>query len=513
MLCSSCGNQVHDGASFCGVCGTPAPTPLQANAVPPATPFQAPAPVPAPPPAAPLPGAANPAPLIAGFGLAGMGERLVAAILDMIFVGVMFALAGMATAVRLGGVTDSGFSLNGMPALVTIGITCVGAFLYYWLAEGFFGSTLGKAIAGIQVRRKTGAGCGLKASLLRNVLRIVDGIGVYLVGFFVAILSKMRQRLGDHVAGTAVVESRMGKPLRILAMLVWLGALTGGLAEAYLIHRDAPETVTGQFAPLPTTVPAASTGRLQAGNFAFTQAKGGPVRSNAVFQPGDLVFLKYDIAGFARDANKTPHLSFQLTAADPAGLAIHEPWTTRFDGLLDRGAPVNGSLGLELPPFAPPGKYKIAIKVHDEVARTDIELTPSFDVHAAAVAPPSGLELRDLQLSRSESGPAESTPAIEAGSAVFMNVNVFGLQFRDGHTNGHMSLKTLDPDGKLALDQPDFVDLSESQFYRPPTYWVHVHGQLPIPPGAKKGIYTQQYTAADYVSNQTITGEVKFEVR
>jgi hypothetical protein len=65
----------------------------------------------------------------------------------------------------------------------------------------------------------------------------------------------------------------------------------------------------------------------------------------------------------------------------------------------------------------------------------------------------------------------------------------------------------------LALDQPDFVDLGESQFYRPPTYWVHVHGQLPIPSGAKKGIYTQQYTAVDSISNQTITGEVKFEVR
>ena len=541
MFCGSCGNQVHEGASFCG---TPAAAPVQASVIRPATPFQSPAirpadsgqsavpipppdpfgtasaaaparalaPVPAPPPAAPLPDAAKPVALIGGFGLAGMGERLAAAILDMMFIGVMFALAGMATAAWLGGVTDSGFSLNGMPAVVTIGITCVAAFLYYWLAEGLFGSTLGKAIARIQVRRKTGEGCGLKPSLLRNVLRIVDGIGVYLVGFLVAIFSKTRQRLGDHVAGTVVVESRIGKPLRILAMLVWLAGLTGGLAEAYAIHRGAPETITGEFAALPATIPATSSGRLKAGNFAFTEGRGGPVRS-AVFQPGDRVFLKYDIAGFARDTNRTPHLSFQLAAADPAGVAIHEPWTTRVDGVLVRGAPVNGSPGLELPPFAPPGEYKIAIKVHDDVAKTDLELTPSFELHAAAVGPPSGLELRDLQLSRSESGPAESTPAMEAGSTVYMNMNVFGLQFRDGHTNGHMSLKTLDPDGKLALDQPDFVDLSESQFYRPPTYWVHVHGQLPIPSGAKKGIYTQQYTALDNISNQTITGEVKFEVR
>jgi hypothetical protein len=57
------------------------------------------------------------------------------------------------------------------------------------------------------------------------------------------------------------------------------------------------------------------------------------------------------------------------------------------------------------------------------------------------------------------------------------------------------------------------VDLSETQFYRPATYSVHVHGQLPIPSDAKKGVYTQQYTLVDNVSNQTVTGEVKFEVR
>jgi hypothetical protein len=225
------------------------------------------------------------------------------------------------------------------------------------------------------------------------------------------------------------------------------------------------------------------------------------------------VFLKYDVAGFGRDANKAAHLSFQLTVSDPSGAAIHEPWSTRFDGALDRGAPVNGSLGLELPPFAPPGKYKIAIKVHDEVAKTDLDLTPSFEVQGPAVTPPGGLEFRDLQLSRSENGPGESTPAIDAGSTVYMSSKVFGLQFRDGRTNGHMSLRTLDPDGKVVLDQPDYVDLNESQFYRPPTYWVRVTGRLPIPSDAKKGIYTQQYTLVDNVSSQTTTGEVKFEVR
>jgi hypothetical protein len=319
--------------------------------------------------------------------------------------------------------------------------------------------------------------------------------------------------LGDHVAGTVVVESRIAKPLRILAALVWLAVLAGGLAAAYVIHGGAPEMVSGEFTALPSTIPAASTGRLKAGNLAFTVGKGGPVRPNAVFKPGDLVFLKYDIAGFARDAQKAPHVNFQLTATDPAGVVIHEPWTIRFDGPLERGQPVNGSLGLELPPFAPPGKYKITIKVHDEVDNATLEFTPFFEWNAAAVAQPRGLELRDLQLSRVENGPAESIPTVEVGGTVYMSANLFGLQFRDGRTSGHISLKMLDPDGKVILDQPDYLDLSESQFYRPPTYWVHVRGELPIPSGVKKGIYTQQYAVMDNVSNQSIAQEVKFEVK
>jgi uncharacterized RDD family membrane protein YckC len=516
MFCGSCGCPVVEGASSCIVCGKPVASagsvqaaPFQAVPTPAASSFQAAAAAPALAPTH----VATPALQLSGFGLAGMGERLGAAVLDMAVVVIIFAIAGMATASRLGGVTSSGFSLDGAPAALAIFLTSVLGFLYFWLAEGLFGATLGKAIAGIRVRAKDGQRCGLKASLLRNVLRIVDGIGVYLVGFIIAILSKTRQRLGDYVAGTVVVENAIAKPLRIFAAVLWVVVLAGGLTAAVIIHSGSPETITGVFTALPASIPMVSTGHLKAGNFAFTEGNGGPVRSNAVYKPGDRVFLKYDIGGYARDAKKAPHLIFLLNAADPSGIAVHAPWNTRFDGPVDIGNPVNGSLGLELPSFAPPGKYKIAINVHDEVAKSNIELTPAFEVNAPAVTPPRGLEFRDFELSRSASGPAEPVPSVETGATVYMGANVFGLQFRDGRTKGHMSLKILGPDGSVALDQPNYLDLSESQFYRPPTYWVHVRGEITIPPGLKTGVYTEQYAVMDDLSGQSITQEAKFEVK
>jgi hypothetical protein len=287
----------------------------------------------------------------------------------------------------------------------------------------------------------------------------------------------------------------------------------GGLTGAYLIHRGAPEMVNGEFVALPSTIPMTATGRLRAGNVAFTEGKGGPTRAATLYKPGDNVFIKYDVAGFARDAKGVLHLAFQLTALDPAGVPIHEPWTIRFDEPLERGAPVNGTLGLKVPSFAPPGSYKIVTKVHDEVSNANLEMTPAFQVDAPAVAVPHGLEIRDLQFSRSDDGPPESDPGFERGATIYMSCNVFGLPFQNDRTSARMSHKVLGPEGNVLLDKPDFVDLSESSYYRPATYRVHVRGELTIPSDLMKGVYTDQYSVIDNVSNQTITQEAKFEVR
>ncbi len=508
MICGSCGASNADAARFCMGCGAQLPAPPPVQAAPPDTLI----PPSSPPRSAQVPAApAGPVPLVGSFGVARMGDRLIATILDSIFLGAVFAVIGMYIAARMGGVTDSGFSLNGTPAALAMGATLLVGLLYYILGEAMAGSTLGKSIAGIQVREKTGARCGMRRSLIRNLLRIVDALGVYLVGFLVAIFSKTRQRLGDHAAGTVVVERNTSKAIRVVLVVVWLAMIGGGLTGAYVIHRGAPETLSNEFVALPTTILATSTGRLRAGNFAFVEGNGGPVRPNAVFKPGDRVFLKYDIAGFARDAQKAPHLRFQLTAADPAGVAIHQPWTTRFDGPLPRGATVNGSLGLELPSFAPSGSYKINVKVHDEVDNTNLEMTPVFQVNAPAVTVPQGPEIRDLQLSRSKNGPAET--GFEAGATVYMTCSVFGLHFQNDRTSARMSHKVLGPQGQVLVDSPDFLDLSKQEYYRPAIYSVPVWGELTIPSEMKKGIYTDQYSVVDNLTNQTITQEVKFEVR
>src|SRR4030042_246172 len=53
-----------------------------------------------------------------GYCVARLGDRLIAVALDSVLGVALFALIGMYAAVRLGGVTESGFSLGGGAALV-----------------------------------------------------------------------------------------------------------------------------------------------------------------------------------------------------------------------------------------------------------------------------------------------------------------------------------------------------------------------------------------------------------
>jgi uncharacterized RDD family membrane protein YckC len=79
--------------------------------------------------------------------------------------------------------------------------------LYYTLLEGYLGQTVGKMLLGIKVvREDTGEVPGIGAAAIRNVLRVVDGLFGYLVGFIAVLASSKRQRLGDMAAHTLVVR-------------------------------------------------------------------------------------------------------------------------------------------------------------------------------------------------------------------------------------------------------------------------------------------------------------------
>ena len=135
------------------------------------------------------------------------GRRILAIIVDGIIVGLPTGLIAAMLGVVSSGAGEVSASLEGVAGLFAALISIVLYFGYYVLMEGYLGQTLGKMLLGIKVVKEDDGGVpGVKAAAIRTVLRIVDGIGSYLVGFIAVLASHKNQRLGDMSAHTLVVR-------------------------------------------------------------------------------------------------------------------------------------------------------------------------------------------------------------------------------------------------------------------------------------------------------------------
>ncbi len=159
------------------------------------------------------------------YRFARLGDRFIAFVLDTAFLFGLFAIVDAWAFTRWGSVEGSELRLTTASLLIAVMLNATVFFLYGWLLEAAWGATLGKAMVGIRVvgARK---GRSFSACAVRNLLRIVDGLGFYLVGTVVAACSGARQRVGDICARTTVIEGSFGSVIRVAAIVLWIASLT-----------------------------------------------------------------------------------------------------------------------------------------------------------------------------------------------------------------------------------------------------------------------------------------------
>lgn len=123
-------------------------------------------------------------------------ERLVAFVLDSIILSVV-SVAIIIPGALLG---DTGIALFGLLAVVA-------SLAYVLLLEGIYGYTPGKYVMGLVVVKSDGSPCTIGASVIRNLLLIVDQLPfMYLIGIVLLFVTDRSQRVGDLAADTVVVE-------------------------------------------------------------------------------------------------------------------------------------------------------------------------------------------------------------------------------------------------------------------------------------------------------------------
>jgi uncharacterized RDD family membrane protein YckC len=130
--------------------------------------------------------------------LAGIGSRFMALLIDYLIAGVAYGIAILAALALGGGVAAT---IVAAPALGGINV------VYFVLFEVFGGGrTIGKRATGLRVVTDGGGQVGLRASLIRNIIRLVETTLGYLPAIVSVLATRNNQRLGDLAAGTLVVR-------------------------------------------------------------------------------------------------------------------------------------------------------------------------------------------------------------------------------------------------------------------------------------------------------------------
>jgi len=134
--------------------------------------------------------------------LAGLGSRAIAGGID-ILLKLALGVAELVLLVAL-------FGDTGWLAIVPVaGLS----FLVYNVAFEVLGGgrTPGKRMSGLRVVRCSGRPVDFRASMIRNVVRLVDGVTFTYLPTMVSIVATRRnQRLGDLAADTVVIRERRG---------------------------------------------------------------------------------------------------------------------------------------------------------------------------------------------------------------------------------------------------------------------------------------------------------------
>ncbi|MBV9712896.1 MAG: RDD family protein [Ktedonobacteraceae bacterium] len=121
----------------------------------------------------------------------GVGRRFIALLLDGVLLGIVNGIIFLL--------------LRSVPFVADVVVSVI-SVVYIFAMEATRGATIGKMMLGLRVVKIDGSPIGWPESIIRNLLRVVDGFAAYLVGAILIWTSPQRQRLGDRVAKTVVVR-------------------------------------------------------------------------------------------------------------------------------------------------------------------------------------------------------------------------------------------------------------------------------------------------------------------
>jgi uncharacterized RDD family membrane protein YckC len=155
------------------------------------------------------------------YDVAGIGSRFMAALIDTLLLVLLQVVVGALTAFAVSQLEDFDVAES-----LLLALWATASFILLW---GYYlvfeliwnGQTPGKRAVGLRTVREGGRPITAAASMIRNLVRIVDFLpGLYGLGVLTMFVDKRSRRLGDLAAGTLVVKERRAITLDSLTTTV-----------------------------------------------------------------------------------------------------------------------------------------------------------------------------------------------------------------------------------------------------------------------------------------------------
>lgn len=260
--------------------------------------------------------------------------------------------------------------------------------------------------------------------------------------------------------------------------------------------------------------------KLSIERIALHQFEDGPILApNYEFVPGETANFSCRIAGYKivqNDEQRSVKLAWRMSVADPAGIAIEKEQSGRIEDSLapQDKAWVPKFLGtFTIPAFAPPGDYRVTVKVQDEAAGADASGELVFRVRGIEVAPSDTLLARNFVFLRAEDDRRGMTAAIyHPGETLWARFNIVGYTFGEGNRfSVSYGLAVLKPAGEELFAQPDAAHDANQSFY--PQRYVPGALSLTLNPDVPKGQYILRVTIKDQIGEQSWETRQPFEIQ
>lgn len=157
--------------------------------------------------------------------IASVGDRMIALFFDRLIIASLLLVTGAWAGDRW---TGYRFDSPLLGAAALGGTFFAAVFLYHFVSEAALLTTIGKAAMGLHIGLEEGRS-RLAGTALRNILRVVDSIGFYAIGFLFATFTRRRQRVGDLVGRTVVLEWPIARGGRAAVMLLIIATIAGAV--------------------------------------------------------------------------------------------------------------------------------------------------------------------------------------------------------------------------------------------------------------------------------------------